>query len=75
MATLTRAPAPAIGRQTLTVREVATILGVHKLTVLEMVGRGKLASVDTGHRRVLIPKMALERLLGHPLPAGGTGEE
>ncbi len=33
-----------------------------------MVKRGGLPSVDTGHRRVLIPRAAVERLLGHPLP-------
>lgn len=64
----TPSPVTAAGRQTLTVREVAAILGVHKLTVLTMVERGKLPSVDTGHRRVLIPRVAVERLLGHPLP-------
>ena len=58
-------------RATLTVAEVASLLGVHRLTVYGAIARGELPAIRLG-RRVLIPKDLIDRLLDRtPAPASG----
>jgi excisionase family DNA binding protein len=52
----------------LTVTEAARLLGISRTHAYELVARGELAHVRLG-RRIVVPKHALEALLG--LPAGG----
>ena len=56
-------PSPTQLCLTLTVEETAEILGVSRTFAYEAVRRGEIPSVRIG-RRILIPKVALERLLG-----------
>ena len=47
---------------TLTVNEVARVLGISRGLAYEMVRTGKIPSIRFG-KRVLVPRQALERLL------------
>ena len=58
-------------RQTLSIEEVASILGLHRLTVRAAIDRGDIHAIRIG-RRYLIPKASLEKLLGR---AGEPGIE
>lgn len=49
-------------RLTMTVEEAATALGISRATAYEAVGRGEIPCLRIG-RRILIPKVALDRLL------------
>ena len=49
-------------RLTLTVPEVADLLGVHPLTVRAAIKRGEIPAVSVG-RRVLVPRLRLEQFL------------
>lgn len=55
-----------MNRLTLSVAEVAEALGVSRRTVYDMVADGRLRALNLG-RRVVIPRVALEELLGHPI--------
>ena len=55
-------------RLTLTVAEAATVLGVSRRLVYDAVARGELRAITIG-RRLVIPRAALEQLLGQPLEA------
>jgi excisionase family DNA binding protein len=54
--------APVGERLTLTVEEAATLLGISRAFAYEAVTRGEVPSIRIG-RRILVPKVALERLL------------
>ena len=54
--------APIGERLTLTVEEAATLLGISRAFAYEAVGRGEVPSIRIG-RRILVPKVALQRLL------------
>jgi excisionase family DNA binding protein len=58
----TSAGEPGSGRLTLTVDEVAGLLGVSRSTAYECVRTGEIPSVTFG-RRILVPKRWLESLL------------
>lgn len=49
-------------RSTLTVEETAEVLGLSRAFAYEAVNRGEIPSIRIG-RRILVPKVALERLL------------
>ena len=49
-------------RLTMTVEEAAHALGISRATAYEAVGRGEIPCIRIG-RRILIPKVALEKLL------------
>jgi excisionase family DNA binding protein len=49
-------------RLTMTVEEAAVVLGISRATAYDAVGRGEIPCIRIG-RRILIPKVALERLL------------
>jgi excisionase family DNA binding protein len=55
--------APMGERLTLTVEEAATLLGISRAFAYEAVNRGEVPSIRIG-RRILVPKVALERMLG-----------
>jgi excisionase family DNA binding protein len=57
------AVAPVADRLTLTVEEAAALLGISRAFAYEAVRRGEIPSIRIG-RRVLVPKAALERLVG-----------
>lgn len=48
-------------------RETAQILGVSHQTVGRMVKAGRLPSIDTGTKRLTIPRYAIEELIGQPI--------
>jgi excisionase family DNA binding protein len=49
-------------RLTVTVEEAAVVLGISRATAYDAVSRGEIPCIRIG-RRILIPKVALERLL------------
>lgn len=49
-------------RRTVTVDEVATLLGISRASAYEGVRSGEIPSVRIG-RRILVPRMGLERML------------
>lgn len=49
-------------RLTMTVEEAAVALGISRASAYEAVGRGEIPCIRIG-RRILIPKVALEKLL------------
>ncbi len=51
-------------RQTLTVEEVATILGISRNGTYEAIRRGEIPALRLG-RRLVVPRQALEQLLRH----------
>jgi excisionase family DNA binding protein len=55
--------APIGERLTLTVEEAATLLGISRAFAYEAVTRGEIPSIRIG-RRILVPKAALERMVG-----------
>jgi excisionase family DNA binding protein len=55
--------APVGDRLTLTVEEAATLLGISRAFAYEAVNKGEIPSIRIG-RRILVPKAALERLVG-----------
>ena len=57
-------------RLTMTVEEAAVALGISRASAYEAVGRGEIPCIRIG-RRILIPKVALEKLLN----AGGAEVE
>lgn len=62
-------------RLTVTVEEAARLLGIGRGLAYEMVRVGRIPSIRFG-RRLLIPRRALERLLGEvgaAVPEGRTG--
>ena len=59
---------PGGERICLTVEEAARLLGIGRSLAYEAVARGELPSTRIG-RRILIPKLSLERLLSHPKKA------
>jgi excisionase family DNA binding protein len=48
--------------------EAARALGVSVTTVQRMIREGRLVTVDTGTRRIVIPRWSLEELLQVPQP-------
>jgi excisionase family DNA binding protein len=58
---------PGPDRLTLTVEEAAATLGISRASAYEAVRRGEIPAIRIG-RRVLVPRVALDRLLG----AAGT---
>jgi len=50
-------------RQTVTVEEAAQILGIARSSAYEAVRRGELPVIRIG-RRYVVPRVALERMLG-----------
>ena len=52
-------------RMTLTVTEVAELLGIGRSAAYEACQLGQIPTIRIG-RRILIPRAALERLLEHP---------
>jgi excisionase family DNA binding protein len=54
------------GRTTLTVDEVAEVLGVSRWTAYEAVHKHQLPVIKVG-RRLLVPKAALEKMLDAPV--------
>jgi excisionase family DNA binding protein len=58
--------APTSGeRLTLTVEEAAVILGISRAFAYDAVRRGEIPAIKIG-RRILVPKLALNRLLEMP---------
>jgi excisionase family DNA binding protein len=57
-----------------TVPQVAELLGISVNSVYRGVARGELPSIRVG-RRLLVPRPALERLLGLELPAGDDPDD
>jgi excisionase family DNA binding protein len=55
----------APGRLTLTVEEAAALLGISRAFAYEAVRRGEIPSIRIG-RRVLVPRVALDRLVNGP---------
>ncbi|MDG7002202.1 MAG: helix-turn-helix domain-containing protein [Nitrososphaerota archaeon] len=53
---------PAQRRSVLTVEEAAEMLGLSRAFAYEAVNRGEIPSIRIG-RRILVPKVALDRLL------------
>lgn len=71
MATATAEP---VERQTLTVDEAATYLGISRWLAFELVKRGELPTVRIGQRRLVVPRAALDRMLEGAAPVGAAGE-
>lgn len=67
------APATNPGRLTLTVEEAAGLLGISRAFACETVRRGEIPSIRIG-RRVLVPRVALDRLVGGE-PTSGRADE
>ncbi len=67
--------APVEDRLTLTVEEAATLLGISRAFAYEAVGRGEVSSIRIG-RRILVPKAALNKLVGPeaPNPEGASAQ-
>lgn len=59
------AVAPSAERLTLTVEEAAALLGISRAFAYEAVRRGEIPSIRIG-RRVLVPRVALDRLVNGP---------
>lgn len=66
------AAVPAVERQTVSIEEAATFLGVSRWLAYELVKRGELPTVRLG-RRVLVPRAALDRMLEGTQGAGANG--
>lgn len=56
------ATSPTIDRQTFTVEEAATLLGIGRNSAYQAIARGELPALRLG-RRLLVPRAALERHL------------
>lgn len=59
--------------RTMTIEEAARTLGVGRSSAYEAAHRGDLPAIRIGHR-LLVPRAAIERMLGEPIP-GQTKEE
>ncbi len=59
------AVAESPGRLTWTVEEAASALGISRAFAYDAVRRGEIPAIKIG-RRILVPRMALNRLLEHP---------
>jgi excisionase family DNA binding protein len=66
-----KAASPTIDRQTLTVEEAATLLGIGRNSAYQAIARGELPALRIG-RRLLVPRAALER---HLAESGAIGRE
>ena len=54
--------------------EVAALFGISLPTVERMIQKGDLHTIRVGQRRILIPKIEIERLLqGDPSPESAKG--
>ena len=60
-------------RLTMTVEEAAVVLGISRATAYSAVSRGEIPCIRIG-RRILIPKVALERLLDGAGEARADGD-
>jgi excisionase family DNA binding protein len=58
-----------VERQTITIEEIADILGIHRNTAYRAAKRGEIPTIRVGGR-LLVPKVVLIRIL-----AGETGNE
>lgn len=56
-------------KMAMTVAEAAHLLGISRGLAYEMARRGKLPAIRFG-KRILVPRVALERLLEQPLSQG-----
>lgn len=63
-------------RATLTVEEAAAILGIGRTLAFELARTGQLPTIRLG-RRILVPRVALERMLDNqlPRPAGDATDD
>jgi excisionase family DNA binding protein len=77
MSTLTtsqdRPRAGASERLTYSVEEAAQLLGIGRGLAYEMVRDGSLPGLRLGQRRILVPRAALEALLGSFIMASAPG--
>jgi excisionase family DNA binding protein len=62
------------GTVVFTVEEVAEVLRLSRNSAYRGIERGEIPSIKVG-RRLLVPRPALERLLGLDLPAGDETED
>jgi len=65
--------AAASERLTYSVEEAAVLLGIGRGLAYEMVRDGSLPGLRLGQRRILVPRGALEALLGSSSMASTTG--
>ncbi|MGE5618090.1 MAG: helix-turn-helix domain-containing protein [Sphingomonadaceae bacterium] len=59
-----------IDRKTVTVEEAARALGISRNGAYNAARRGEIPAIRIG-KRFVVPKAALERLLGAPIGGGG----
>ncbi len=62
-----------VERQTFTVEEAARILGLGRNTTYVAARRGELPTIRIG-KRFIVPRAALEKLLGAPIGGERPGE-
>jgi len=60
-------------RQTLTVEEAGGLLGISRNSAYEAARRGELPAIRIG-KRLIVPRAALEKLLGAPIDGERPGE-
>ena len=65
-------PAQGLPRLLFSVDECASMLGVHRTTVFDLIAKGKLASVLIGRRR-LVSLQAMEDFIRHTETGGSHG--
>lgn len=65
-------PDRPVQRLTLTVEEAAQVLGISRAFAYESVAKGEIPCIRIG-KRILIPKVALEKMLDGGLPTVGSG--
>jgi len=53
-------------RVTLTIEEAGKLLGVSRRTAYEMAHLGQMPVLRLGHRRLMVPRAALEDMLANP---------
>ena len=56
-----------VERKTLTVEQAAKVLGISRTGAYQLAARGELPGVIRLGKRLLVPKAALEKLLGAPI--------
>ena len=59
-------------RLTLTVEQTAQLLGISRATAYALARTGKIPSLRLGERRLVVPKVALDRMLEE---VGKTGHD
>lgn len=59
-------------RATFTIKEVAAILGIGRAAAYEAVRTGRIPSLHVSTRRIVVPRAALERLLGNNAPVAAV---